>query len=120
MTSLELSVVVPVYNEVEVLDELVSRCKASAALATDRWELIIVDDCSSDGTADRLADYAQEAAVKHLRLFENVGQFRATCAGLRASAGRGSPRAPAPSFEVFGAPKSSKKLESFTSCVQGG
>ena len=54
MTELELTVVVPVYNEIEVLDELVQRCEAAAAQAVERWELIVVDDCSTDGTAERL------------------------------------------------------------------
>ncbi|MBD90310.1 MAG: hypothetical protein CL940_08235 [Deltaproteobacteria bacterium] len=88
MTDVELSVVVPVYNEVAVLDELIGRCVTAAAMATEQWELIVVDDCSSDGSAERLSALSAKAEVQHLRLLENVGQFRATCAGLRASRGR--------------------------------
>lgn len=88
MTEVDLSVVVPVYNEVAVVEELVGRCQAAAALARARWELIVVDDFSSDGTAEHLERLADGERTHHLRLPENRGQFRATCEGLRASHGR--------------------------------
>lgn len=88
MTEVDLSVVVPVYNEVAVVEELVRRCQAAAAQTGDRWELIVVDDFSSDGTAEHLVALSDGAQTHHLRLPENMGQFRATCEGLRASRGR--------------------------------
>lgn len=88
MTEVDLSVVVPVYNEVAVVEELVRRCQAAADQVGDRWELLVVDDCSSDGTGELLATLADGELTHHLRLPENVGQFRATCEGLRASRGR--------------------------------
>ncbi len=88
MTEADLSVVVPVYNEVAVVEELVRRCQAAAAQTGDSWELIVVDDFSSDGTAERLVALADGTRTHHLRLPENLGQFRATCAGLRVTRGR--------------------------------
>ncbi|MEM2533773.1 MAG: glycosyltransferase [Candidatus Nezhaarchaeales archaeon] len=47
---LQLSVVVPTYNEVENIVELIERVES--ALRGARFEVIIVDDGSPDGTAD--------------------------------------------------------------------
>ena len=87
MSSPELSVVVPVYNEAAVIEELVRRCKDAAQQVTEAWELILVDDHSDDATPELLAELADGERVQHLRLPRNVGQFRATRAGLRASRG---------------------------------
>ena len=73
MNELELTVVVTVYNEIEVLDELVQRCEAAAAQAVERWELIVVDDCSTDGTSERLKQLSKRPGVSHLRLPANRG-----------------------------------------------
>ena len=48
---MKLSVLIPVYNEEAAIEELIRRV---AAVKLDK-EIIVVDDCSSDGTADILA-----------------------------------------------------------------
>jgi len=82
VTEPDLSVVVPVYNEAAVLDELVARCRA--ALEATGWphEVIIADDHSTDATAEKMAELADGEVVRHVRLPENRGQFGATVAGL--------------------------------------
>jgi glycosyltransferase involved in cell wall biosynthesis len=55
---MKLSVVVPVFNEIDTIDEIVLRIQA---VPMDR-EIIIVDDCSTDGTRERLEAIAQENA----------------------------------------------------------
>jgi glycosyltransferase involved in cell wall biosynthesis len=55
---LVLSVVIPVYNERETLQALVERVRAVPI----RKQIILVDDCSTDGTRDLLAEYAHRLA----------------------------------------------------------
>ncbi len=81
-----LSVVAPAYNEVELIETFVQRI--FAALADYTFELIIVDDGSSDGTAealDRLADADRRLRVVHLS--RNFGHQAALTAGLEHALG---------------------------------
>jgi len=55
---LVLSVVIPIYNERETLQELVERVCAVPI----RKQIILVDDCSSDGTRDLLPEYEHRPA----------------------------------------------------------
>ncbi len=76
----DFSVVVPLFNEAENLPALQSEIRA--ALAGRAYELILVDDGSTDGTADRV-----EAApgLRLLRFPKNAGQSAALLAGMRAA-----------------------------------
>lgn len=87
MSGPALSVVVPVFDEVQVIDELVERCLAALAATGLTYELILVDDRSTDGTSERIAEIADGERVVHHRMSENMGQFPATRAGLAASRG---------------------------------
>ncbi len=81
-----LSVVAPAYNEVELIETFVQRI--FAALADYTFELIIVDDGSSDGTAealDTLADADRRLRVVHLS--RNFGHQAALTAGLEHAIG---------------------------------
>jgi len=81
-----LSVVAPAYNEVELMETFVQRI--FAALADYTFELIVVDDGSSDGTAealDRLADSDRRLRVVHLS--RNFGHQAALTAGLEHALG---------------------------------
>jgi len=50
---MKLSIIIPCYNEKKHLSELISRVKASPV--QDR-EIILVDDCSNDGTTALIRD----------------------------------------------------------------
>jgi len=79
-----LSVVVPVYNEADNIAPLVERVHAALADYPCPWELLIVDDGSSDATA-RQAEAASGGWGEHVRLLElqrNFGQTAAMQAGL--------------------------------------
>jgi glycosyltransferase involved in cell wall biosynthesis len=85
----ELSVVVPVYNELDNLDPLVERVRATLDGLALSWELVTVDDGSSDGSADRLDELAaSEPRLRALRFAIHAGQSAALVAGLGHARGR--------------------------------
>ena len=55
---LELSVVIPVFNEAENLAELVERCLSACRRTGKRFEVILVDDGSDDGSAEQIENFA--------------------------------------------------------------
>jgi glycosyltransferase involved in cell wall biosynthesis len=82
--NIEVSIVVPCYNEEAGIEELVRRCCAAAsAAAGSDFELILVDDGSTDNTwnviADQLKKFPQVTAIK---LSRNHGHQVALTAGL--------------------------------------
>lgn len=83
-----VSIVIPVYNEAENLRELVERV-GSALLPTGRcFELVVVDDGSSDGSANILRSLAPAKPWLHpLVLIRNYGQSTALQAGFDHAVG---------------------------------
>jgi len=85
---MQVSVVVPVYNEQENLPELVQRIGAALERSGRSFELIVVDDGSRDRTAERLAELAAARAwLRPLYLSRNYGQSAALQAGFDAAQG---------------------------------
>jgi glycosyltransferase involved in cell wall biosynthesis len=85
----ELSVVVPVFNELANIDPLVERVRTTLDALPLTWELLMVDDGSSDGSGDRLEEMAaSEARLKILRFAHHAGQSAALEAGFRHARGR--------------------------------
>ena len=81
-----ISVVVPVYNEEANVADLAER--VSAALAGREFELIVIDDGSSDATAAKLAELAATREwLRPLYLIRNYGQSAALQAGFDAAKG---------------------------------
>ena len=97
-----ISLVVPAYCEEESLAPLyreVSQVMTSLEVA---WEMIVIDDGSTDGTWQQIRDLHQaDQRVKGLRLSRNFGHQYALLAGLANATGRGGHyygrRPPAPS-----------------------
>jgi dolichol-phosphate mannosyltransferase len=85
--SLDLSVVLPIYNELDNIRPLVADIQA--AIPTDvRYEIICVDDCSTDGSGPLLAELAKsEPTVRHIRHRRNFGQSASVATGFAAAAG---------------------------------
>lgn len=83
-----LSVVVPVRDEAPNLGPLVGEIRGTLDSTGLRYEVVIVDDGSTDGTGERLADLAREHPVlRPLRLPSHRGQTAALLAGFREAAG---------------------------------
>ncbi|MCG6967633.1 MAG: glycosyltransferase family 2 protein, partial [Chromatiaceae bacterium] len=84
-----LSVVIPLYNEQENVETLVHRVHEGLANCELRWELICVDDGSSDATWNNLLGSVERhgAHVKAVRLSRNFGQTAAMQAGIDAARG---------------------------------
>lgn len=78
-------VVVPCLNEREALPALVAGVRALAQRSPDRFELLVVDDGSSDDTAAT----AQALGVRVVRLCSNLGIGGAVQTGLRVAAAEG-------------------------------
>lgn len=87
--SVELSVVVPIFNEVENLSELYDRLvKTLDGIDLRSFELIFVDDGSTDGSFERLRDLsAVDARVRIIKFPRNFGQHAALSAGMERSLG---------------------------------
>jgi len=82
-----LSIVAPVFNEGAVVAELVRRCVSAGEACGVPFEVVIVDDASSDGTAELLRRVSTDPRVVPAILDVNAGQFGATREGLRRARG---------------------------------
>ncbi|MEE8311333.1 MAG: glycosyltransferase family 2 protein [Candidatus Binatia bacterium] len=82
------SVVVPVFNEEACVAEMVSRIRDVFADVNGDYELIFVDDGSSDGTIDEIRKQAEsDPHVKFVSFSRNFGHQFALTAGLDHAAG---------------------------------
>ncbi|MBP8091272.1 MAG: glycosyltransferase family 2 protein [Giesbergeria sp.] len=85
----DVSIVVPIYNEFDNLPDLVERIHAAMAIQPLGFELIAVDDGSSDGSAARLRELAQDRPwLRAVCLVRNYGQSAALQAGFDRVRGR--------------------------------
>ena len=77
-----LSVVIPLYNEQDNIEPLQN--ELAAALAGLDYELILIDDCSSDDTVKRIV---RRPEVRVIEFAKNTGQSAAMYAGIYAAKG---------------------------------
>ncbi len=84
--SLKLSIVIPVYNEEKYIDEVLERVSAVRFQQGVLPELVVVDDCSSDGTYERLKAW-ESRGVRIARHEENGGKGAALHTGFRLATG---------------------------------
>lgn len=86
---MDLSIVVPIYNEEECITVLYERVTSALANTALVYELLLVDDGSSDRSFLLLKDIAlQDQRVKVIRFRRNFGQTAAMAAGFDAASGR--------------------------------
>ena len=78
-----LSIIAPVYNEVDNVEPLYHKLHASLARLGRAYEIILVDDGSTDGTWEKLSVLAKtNRDLRLIRLRRNFGQTAAMSAGL--------------------------------------
>lgn len=78
-----ISVVVPIYNDQEVIAELHRRLRPVLEAITDRYELILIDDGSRDRSWEEMLQVRRSNEhVRAVRLSRNFGQQSAIAAGL--------------------------------------
>lgn len=88
-TQPDVSVVAPIYNEVESLPRLVEAIAATLSQTSYSYEIILIDDGSSDGSTDLLARLARDRRdLKAILFRRNYGQTPAMAAGFREARGR--------------------------------
>ncbi len=88
-SDIDLSVVVPVYNEQEVLLESYRRLSKVLSGMEERYELVFVDDGSRDATRAILRELARrDPNVRFIGFSRNFGHQAAITAGVDASAGK--------------------------------
>jgi glycosyltransferase involved in cell wall biosynthesis len=83
-----ISIVCPFYNEKENLEELYTRLLKAAGQLPDTWELVFVNDCSTDSGGEFLKSIVRDhSSVQILDLEYNTGLTTALYAGLEAAKG---------------------------------
>ena len=87
--ALDLSVVVPVFNEIDNVVPLVERVRATLDPTGMSWELLAINDGSSDGSGERLDELAEsEDRLRVLHFEANRGQSAGLDAGFQHARGR--------------------------------
>ena len=96
---MKLSVIIPVYNEVETLSEIIARVKAvnlnlkiwanqaHEETVTLERELVVVDDGSTDGTRTILDELQQQPGIQVILHEHNQGKGGAVWTGLQTATG---------------------------------
>ncbi len=88
MANQKFSVVIPVYNSEKTLVELTDRLSATFSKISGEYEIILIDDCSSDKSWQVLENIHQKNSnVKIIHLQKNFGQHNAVLCGLNYARG---------------------------------
>lgn len=83
----ELAIIVPVFNEEDNIAPLLSEVAAALRATPLAWELVFVDDASTDATWSRIAEaHGREARARGLRHARNAGQSAAVWTGIQHTA----------------------------------
>ena len=80
---MEVSVIIPVYNEVSTIEEILRRVEAQEIAS----EILIVDDGSTDGTRDKLKDVNREGHLRIILHDRNKGKGAAVRTGIQNATG---------------------------------
>lgn len=84
---MKISIIIPVYNEVNVLPMVLDRVRKAELPAGCEREIIIVDDGSTDGTSELLDRYMDAPMVFVHHSVENFGKGAALRIGIRKASG---------------------------------
>lgn len=85
---MDLSIVIPVYNEKESINRLYSSLDKTMSKLKIKYEVILIDDGSTDGTFEELKKLNKKnSSYKIIRFRRNFGQTSAMSAGFHYSSG---------------------------------
>ena len=83
--SLDVSIILPVYNEAEHLEQEVARVRAAMDASPYSYEIIVIDDGSSDNSAEVAS---RIEGIRFIHFLQNRGSGSARKAGTQAARGR--------------------------------
>ncbi len=87
--NVDISVIIPIYNEQQIIHELYNRLQKTVSQISVHYELIFVNDGSKDHSLMELLKLSeQDPRVYHINLSRNFGHQIAVTAGLDASNGK--------------------------------
>lgn len=86
----KLSVIIPAYNEEKTMLQVLEKVREAKLPAGLEKEMIVVDDCSTDRTAERVREFVRlhaDVELKYLKHEQNRGKGKAVRTGLEVSTG---------------------------------
>lgn len=81
-----LTIIIPVFNEKTSISKLLEKVSAADSAGYEK-EIVVVDDCSSDGTSGLIESFALNENVIAIHLAERSGKTEAIKAGLKRASG---------------------------------
>ncbi len=88
--SKKLSIIIPAYNEANTIDLILDKIKAVKLINGIEKEIIITDDCSTDGTAEAIEKYLAEnpdLSIQYFKLDHNQGKGAALHQCIKGATG---------------------------------
>jgi polyisoprenyl-phosphate glycosyltransferase len=83
------SIIIPVYNSAKSLNELITRIHKVFLDITSNYEIILIDDCSTDSSWNIIKKlHQQDKKVKIIQLMKNFGQHNALMCGFNYAKGK--------------------------------
>ena len=85
---IKLSIIIPCYNEINTIKEIIKKVIYNLQqYSFDDYEIIVVDDCSNDGTSQVLEQISIEKNIKIFSHTQNLGKGAAIQTGVKSTTG---------------------------------
>jgi glycosyltransferase involved in cell wall biosynthesis len=88
--SKKLTIVIPAYNESKTIHLILDKVRAVNLIDDIQKEIVVVDDCSKDGTYETIQEYIQNNSVAEISLYKhekNQGKGAALHTGIKKATG---------------------------------